>query len=425
MKETFPPAGYVRAESKVDRIEVFMPAPVQTKEHKNVVDFTCPQCGARTAYSAVEGGLTCVHCGYYEAPKMEIVGKGATQFEFTVETIERAAQGWGQVRKEMICQHCGAHASLPVDSLTHSCVFCGSNKVIQHKAPQDLLRPRFLVPFSIDAKACVGIARQWLGNSWMTPRGLHSMADVDGFTGIYLPFWTFDSLMNANWKAEVGHTKTERYYQDGEWKTRTVIEWRWENGHVRMPIDDLLVQGTERLSAILLDQIKTYDLRQLAPYEPKYLAGFQAHSYDVSLEKAWEIGRQQMRDHARQGCINQASTSRVRNFSMSLDFSEESWRYILLPLYMANYRYGSQSYQVMVNGQTGAIAGQRPVDWTRIWFVVAALLAPGLLIGLVGLVTLIVGGVGLAIGGFGFVLLVIGLVIAGIIINQAMKMDDA
>ena len=245
------------------------------------------------------------------------------------------------------------------------------------------------------------------------------------YQGLYLPFWTFDTVTFADWKAEVGHTKTERYYQDGEWKTRTVVEWRWEKGHLRMPIDDLLVPGTERLSAILLEQVKAYDLKALAPYEPKYLAGLQAQAYDLSLEKAWEVGRQQMRELARQACIGQASTTRVRNFSMELDFSEENWRYILLPLYVANYRYDGKNYQVMVNGQTGAIAGQRPVDWTRVWLVIAALLTPGLLIGLIGLVTLVVGGVGIAVGGFGFILLVIGLVIAGIILSQAMKMDDA
>ena len=117
--------------------------------------------------------------------------------------------------------------------------------------------------------------------------------------------------------------------------------------------------------------------------------------------------------------------SKIRNFSMNLDFSEESWRYVLLPLYLANYPFDGKNYQVMINGQTGAIAGQRPVDWTRVWLAIAALLAPGLVVGLIGLITIIFGGVGVVIGGVGFVLLVIGLIISGVILSQAMKMDDA
>ena len=131
-----------------------------------------------------------------------------------------------------------------------------------------------------------------------------------------------------------------------------------------------------------------------------------------------------MREQTRQACISQASTSMVRNFSMNLDFSQETWRYVLLPVYVAAYRYQGKTFQVMVNGQTGVVAGQRPVDWTRIWLVVAALLAPGVLLGLLGLVTLVFAGLGAAIGGFGFILLVIGIVIAVIIVLNAMKMDD-
>jgi hypothetical protein len=109
---------------------------------------------------------------------------------------------------------------------------------------------------------------------------------------------------------------------------------------------------------------------------------------------------------------------------MDLDFSEESWRYILLPVYVAAYRYQDKPYQVMVNGQTGTIAGQRPVDWTRVGLVAAALAAPGLLLCLLGLLTLLFGGLGVAIGGFGLFLLIVGLVIDAIIIMKAMSLDD-
>jgi predicted heme/steroid binding protein len=161
---------------------------------------------------------------------------------------------------------------------------------------------------------------------------------------------------------------------DKEWKTRTVTVWRWESGQARLGIDDLLVEGTARLSAVLLDKIKTYNLNELVSYDAKYLAGFHARAYDVPLEKAWEVGRQQMREMTRQACREQASTSQIRNFSMSLDFSDESWRYVLLPVYVAAYRYDGKVYQVMINGQGGAITGQRPVDWAKVWLAVAALL---------------------------------------------------
>lgn len=420
---TFPPEGYIPVESAVDGIAVYMPAPPEPEVRQGVLDFKCPNCGATTAYSVPDGGVRCEHCGYYEAPEREVVGKGAQEFEFEVETLEQAAHGWGTARKEIQCQNCNARTSVPDTALTFTCPFCGSNKVIQREAPQNVLRPRFLVPFQVTVDGCRPIAREWLGSSWMTPGDLRRLASVADFTPVYLPFWTFDAESRASWRAEVGHTKTERYRSGGEWKTRTVTVWRWESGNVHRLFDDLPVPGTERLSNVLLDRIKTYNLGALVPYDPKYLAGLHAQAYDVSLEPAWEVARQQMRERTREACISQASTSQIRNFTMTLDFAEESWRYVLLPVYIAVYKYQGESYQVMINGQTGVIAGQRPVDWTKVWLAIGAVVMPGLLLTLAGVLTVLLG-VGIAIGAVGFVLLVFGAIIGFLIFQKAQEMDD-
>jgi len=425
MPDIFPQPNFVTVPSTVQGIEVYAPAPEKEQPQVEVVDFKCPQCGATTAYSAREGGLTCTHCGYFEPPKKPVIGKGAAEFEFTVETVERSANGWGLERKEVECQNCGARITVPSDALTSTCPFCGSNKVIQRVAAQDNLRPRFLVPFKLDTSTCQNTAREWLGSSWMVPGALRQVAGVANFTGMYLPFWTFDATTRATWKAEVGHTETENYYDNGTWKTRTKTVWRWESGQVQLFIDDLLVEGTTRVSRLLLSKIKNYQLSDLRPYDAEYLAGFQAQAFDIPLEKSWEMGRQVMRERTREACLEQASTSQGRNFSMSLDFADESWRYIILPVYLAVYSYENKPYQVLINGQTGAISGQRPVDWTKVWLAVGAAMAPGLFLGLIGLLTILLGGIGVVIGGVALVLLIIGLVISIIILRQAQSMDDA
>jgi DNA-directed RNA polymerase subunit RPC12/RpoP len=431
----FPPAGYVAVESAVDGIEVYAPAPEAPEAEPDVTDFKCPQCQATTAYSVADGGLRCAHCGYYAAPETEVVGKGATEFEFTVATVAaaREAQGWGTARKQLACDHCGARTSLPPAQLTHTCPFCGSNRVLQQDAPQDQLRPRFLIPFRIEAQQCRQIARTWLGSSWMTPKALKENGDVVNFEGVYVPYWTFDARTRAPWRAQVGHQVTERYYDHSSksWKTRTKTVWRWESGEARQGFDDLLMVGTQRLSPVLLDRMSDFDTQALTPYDAAYLAGFMAQAYDVPLETAWEAGREVMREQTRQACRRQASTSQIRNFSMTLDFADESWRYVLVPVYVAAYRYGGETYQVMVNGQTGTVAGQRPVDWTKVWLAAGAMVAPGLLLGLLGLLAAALGLVlppSMVVGGgvlvVAFILLVIGGVFAAITVSKAMKMDD-
>ncbi|MBN1921859.1 MAG: hypothetical protein JW892_11475 [Anaerolineae bacterium] len=426
---SFPPAGYIQTESALPGIEIFMPAPEGEATQKPVVDFKCPNCGAPTAYSVEDGGLRCQHCGYYEPPKRAVVGKGAESFEFKVETLEQlaaqataqSAHGWGEARKELHCQNCQARTVLPQEALSYTCPFCGSNKVIQQDAAQDALRPRFLLPFQVTLERCAPLTQTWLGSSWMIPGDLKRLARVADFVPIYLPFWTFDATTRAGWKAQVGHTVTERYRSGGEWKTRTRTVWRWESGKVAQTFDDLPLLGTAKLSRVLMSRIERFDMAQLTPYEPKFLAGMRALAYDVALEPAWKAARERMRETTREACRDQASSSQIRSFSMSLDFADESWRYILAPVYVAVYQYQGQPYQVMINGQSGEISGQRPVDWTKVWLAIAALLAPGIIASLIGVLTLVLG-IGVVVGIIGLILLLIGGGISFYIYKQAEEM---
>jgi len=424
MKDDFPPTGFELTASSIKGIEVYKPKPSEEAPQKEVVDFDCPQCGATTAFSVENSGLTCSFCGYFEPAEEQIVGKDAQSFEFKVETLQQSAQGWGEVRSEIECQNCGAETSIPVGSLTSKCLFCGSNKVIQRRAVQEELRPKFLIPFKIDLQKVRAITKTWLQNDWRLPESLKEVYREADYQGLYLPFWTFDSLTLADWKAEVGHERIKRVFEDGEWKTRTEIEWRWESGHVEHKFDDVLIKGTDRISDLHFKKISNYDLQELIVYNPEYLAGIYAKSYDIPLEKAWESSRNEIREAIRQICRNHASTPRIRNFSMTLDYDDESWRYILLPIYLAVYNYQNDAFQVMVNGQNGEISGQRPVDWTKVWLVIAGIIMPGILFALIGLVTFPFGGIGGIVGLVGFVLLIAGLIASFFIFQSANQMDD-
>jgi len=415
MFEKFPPTDFVPTASAVPGIEVYRPRSPE-EAHQPVVEFNCPQCGSQTAYSAADGGLTCTSCSYYEPPRAAIVGVGAEEFEFTVEAIERSAHGWGEERKELQCQNCGVYTSIPRDMLTHTCPFCDSNKVIQHQAPQDLLRPRFLIPFKIEAEACQRIAREWLGSNWMVPKALQRAIVSGPFDGVYVPFWTFDAALDAHWKAEVGRRR----------KSDNKLIWQWRSGHHQEQVDDFLVLGSTHLSRLLVRRINHYDLQALAPYEPKYLAGFQAQNYDLPLEKAWEVARRQIRQRVKKTCHSQTNSNRVRNFSMSLDFQEERWRYILLPFYLSSYQYRQKSYQVLVNGQTGAISGQRPVGWIKVFLIIFLVMVPAFSAGVAGIIQVKVYQAEQS-GWFclGFVFFLVGAVVALKLLAEALQLDDA
>ncbi len=422
-----PAAQFIPAESAVEGITVYAPRPEPVVEETGPASFKCPQCGASTRYDVAAGGVACEHCGYCAPSTQEVLGLAAEEYEFTVETWNQAEKGWGVSRQELFCESCGAVITLSEHALTATCPFCASNQVHVRVAPEEVLRPRFIVPFKVNRETVRATAVEWLGKGWFHPAELRSSAVVDRFHGIYLPFWTFDARIRADWRAEVGYQRQERYYDAGskDWKTRTRIDWRWEDGQVTLKIDDHLLSGSSRLSRIILERLYPYNLKELVAYQADFIAGWQAQAFDVTLTQAWDLAKSQMREQSKQACYEDIPSHHVRNFTMSADFSDEVWRYILLPVYLAAYRFEEKTYQVMVNGQTGVVAGQKPVAWWKVWLAVAALLAPGILLGLIGLPLAALGGLGAILLVVGFVLLLIGGAISVAIYRQAVASEAA
>jgi Zn finger protein HypA/HybF involved in hydrogenase expression len=418
------PPDFEPVESAIAGITVYRPRPEEAPPPEAVMEFKCPDCGGVTSYEIRAEAVVCPQCGREEHAPARPVGRQAEEFEFRTDVVSRAQAGWGTARQEIHCRHCGASVSVPPGDLTARCPFCASHKVIQRTDPGDELRPRFLIPFQRPPEECRPLTRRWLAGSWMVPAALRRIADATDFTPIYLPAWTFDAVTTASWRAEVGHTRRETYYRNGRRHTRTRIVWKWESGAVRQGFDDLLIPGTSRFRARLLDGLNPFDLQQLTPYDPNFLAGFHAQAYDVELTRAWTDARHAMRETTRAACRKQASTPLIRNFSMELDFSEESWRYILVPVYAAVYTYAGQPYQVLINGQTGALAGERPVDWTKVWLVMAALLLPGLALILLGLLLMLLKA-GAAVLVIGVIIFLAGLAGAIPILVKAQGMDHA
>jgi DNA-directed RNA polymerase subunit RPC12/RpoP len=420
------PGGFRQVPSAVEGITVYAPfSQEESAAPATPNTFKCPNCGANTEYNVAAGGVACEHCGYSVAVKAERVGLNASVFEFTLDALDQSERGWGVERQELLCQSCGAALSTEARAITNTCPFCGSHEVNLHAVSSDHLRPRFIIPFKVEKTELAQRTHEWLGKGWFHPDELAKQVGLDQFNGIYLPFWTFNAAIHTDWKAEVGYEREETYYNPSTktTETRTVIDWVWRDGNTDVDIKDLFIPGTGRISHIILDKITPFDLSGLMSYAPDFLAGWKALAYDVPLRDAWEEGKKAMREEAKTSCYNDIDSSNVRNFNMSADFGDESWRYMLLPVYLASYRYEQKTYQVMVNGQNGTVAGQKPVAWWKIWLAVAALLAPGALLMLVGLPLMLAGGIGIVPLGLGALLFIIGLVISGFIYKSAIDSE--
>src|SRR5512140_3357721 len=123
-----PPANYIEMPSKLEGVTIWGPRPADTSLRAEVT-YTCPQCGAATAYDVAAGRVTCEHCGYVAPVRAQVAGEAAAQSEFTLTAIKQSEQGVQLPRRELLCQSCGAAQTLPEGEITAVCPFCGSTKV--------------------------------------------------------------------------------------------------------------------------------------------------------------------------------------------------------------------------------------------------------------------------------------------------------
>lgn len=419
-----PLEGFHQIQSNLDGVTVFAPIPDAQEEHVRK-EFKCPNCGAATHFDVTVAGVKCEYCGYQIQSKAQKVGTSIEGNDFTLDVLHDDEQGWGMVRRELRCTSCGAELSVTNEKISHSCPFCASNAVNIGDEINPKLRPTLLAPFKITDQQLHQISHGWLGKGWFNPKTLREFSSMNPFLGIYIPVWIFDSAINAHWNALVGYERQERYYDHASksWQTRTEIDWRPEQGDVQLGVDNLVVLGSNQISKRLFGLIQTFDLNALVKYSPDFLAGWQAQKFSIPLNSAWETGKTVMREKAQDACYQDIPTSHVRDFQMSADFADETWRYILLPVYLSTYKYLDRSFQVIVNGQNGEIAGQKPVEWWKIWLAVAMLLLPGLGLGGIGFILLFLGGIGIVPLILGLILFVIGAIISVQIVKSAMDSE--
>ena len=223
--------------------------------------------------------------------------------------------------------------------------------------------------------------RRWYGARWFAPNNLRTRALTDTVTGIYIPYWTFDSQTSADWTAMSG----DYYYEDesytdsnGNRQTRSErkIHWYPTSGHIDHFFDDELVPATRGVEISLLQKVEPFPTTSdLKPYDPGFLSGWTVEQYQIDLIAAAQRARETMETKTQQLCAKQVPGDTHRDLSVKADFSQQTFKHVLVPVWLLAYTYGSRSYQVVVNGYTGTIAGRYPKSLAKILLLVLAILA--------------------------------------------------
>lgn len=350
--------------------------------------FACPSCGAEAHWNATKKALVCPYCGT-TAP-MDDPGAGAAgaiqEHDLTaaLRSLPDEKRGWKAQKISVRCQSCQAISVLDAERAAQSCEFCGSAQIVPYEQIKPPISPESLLPFVIDQSNVRDSIRGWYKSRWFAPNRLKTAALTDTVRGVYLPYWTFDARVQAHWTAESGYYYyTTETYRDAQGKTQTrqVRHVRWErsSGALEHFFDDELVPASRGIHAPLLRKIEPFPTKQLSPYAPSFVAGWLVEQYQLDLIAAAQQSRQRMEEQVRQMCASQVPGDTHRNLNVNASFTGQTFKHVLLPVWFVNYNYGAKSFQVLVNGATGDIAGEYPRSFWKIFFFVL-MLAIGALI---------------------------------------------
>jgi hypothetical protein len=244
---------------------------------------------------------------------------------------------------------------------------------VPYEATKAPFRPESLLPLKLAENNVRDKVKSWLKHVWFAPNNLAKISSTDTLKGFYLPFWTFDASVSANWDAQAGYHyyTTESYTDsDGRQRTRQVQHTRWEpaHGHISHFFDDVLVPASKGVDPALIEEVAPFPSSELVPYGPSFLAGWTVELYQIDLVDAAQQSRDRMEAKVRAMCGNEVPGDTYRNLVVDSTYSEQTFKHILAPVWVVSYRYGARSYQVVVNGVTGKVAGRYPKSWIKILF---------------------------------------------------------
>jgi predicted RNA-binding Zn-ribbon protein involved in translation (DUF1610 family) len=337
------------------------PAP---EEHR----FPCDACGSDLRYAPGSDRLVCDHCGNEQQIADAGFWGGVHELDFRAAVEARLPEIEIEETRVLTCPNCGAQVEFTEQVHAKECPFCAT-PVVTGTGTHRHIKPKGVLPFSLDERQARDAMIGWLGRLWFAPNGLQAYARKGRkLDGIYVPFWTFDAKTQSAYHGERGTVHTR-----GSGKNRhTEIRWRRISGRVARAFDDILVLASRSLPKRFTDALEPWDLAGLETYRPEFLAGFRAEAYQVELLDGYDEARAHMDRVILRDVRFDIGGDRQRVHDVQTQVSDVTFKHVLLPVWMAAYKFRGESYRFVVNGRTGRVQGERPWSAWKIFFAVLA-----------------------------------------------------
>ena len=341
--------------------------------------FPCQQCGAQLDYKPGTDAMECGHCGHQHRISLSLEPIQEYDFHSTLKHLPGGAQD--TVVMSIKCHACSAEFEFDQNVHSDECPFCGSRIVVdteQHR----VIQPKALLPFRITDNQATDAYKKWLKRLWFAPNKLKKYARNERkLNGVYVPYWTYDSQTVTRYSGQRGDAyqvpQKVSVVVNGKRTVRTQmvtkIRWTPVSGLVQRSFDDVLVYATNSLPRNMARELAPWDMTELTPFQEEFLSGFQSEVYKVELDRGFDYAKERMKPLIHQDIRRDIGGDQQRINGTDIQYSKISFKHVLLPFWIAGFRFRKKTYQFIVNGRTGEVQGDRP--YSRIKIALTILLA--------------------------------------------------
>ena len=344
------------------------------------VQYKCPCCGAPLEFSPKTQKLSCHSCdNQYDLEVMEeyeqqerLEGEQDLEWEYRKE-----AQGAKRTEEGLyICPSCGAEIEADENTVSTVCPYC-DNVVVIKAASTGEFEPDVMIPFMVKGDEARKKLHEFCKGKRLLPKNFRDRSYLKNIRGCYVPYWLFDCKASADMSFNATRV---RMWSDSEYDyvdtSYYLVSRAGTMEFIHVPVD-----GSVEMDDSTTESIEPFDYNGLTSFEPAYLAGYETDKYDVDAKAAEARAKQRLYNTAEQvlrGTVQGYESVIVKKRHLASQNGKVL--YALLPVWLFETVYGGKKYQFAINGQTGKMVGELPVDKGAFWKYLCGFTAIGTLV---------------------------------------------
>lgn len=330
--------------------------------------YKCPNCGGGLIFDPSTQKYKCEYClSRFDQADLETNEEG--QHEQHKEDTEE--------QMGYTCPSCGAEVITDPTTAATFCYYC-HNPVILSKRLEGDFHPDYVVPFAIDRKKAEETFSQWIGKKRYVPKDFYAKDQIETMTGVYFPYWLYNCHVEG--KLEARGTKIRTWVTGNLRYTEKKIYQIERDG--RAEIHNLSRNALKKANAQLSEGVLPFSPDGLQPFAKGCLSGFIAENRDRQHQEF----EQEVRQEVEQFALNHLKSS-ITGYSgiditrKNMEVLQGVWKYGLFPVWTLTYKgpKDGRIYYFALNGQTGKVCGELPVDKKKLCLLFASIFFPMLM----------------------------------------------